>query len=1067
MGSVCAALPRQQTYPAHFRCGQFLVDTASPITLEPATDRSGPGQESGLVSVSGQPLRLYDQREVAVDILGQSFTAVVWAADVNTTVLGLDFFEGPGADLLLDVKNRAFVHRSALRPSPQASTSSHADLLQPTRVVSASVPDLPAPESPPAFPSSHPESPIRASVGPEPPLSGVPCYPPMSLAECARIAESKLQTYMSQLDCEHGTAPALIAPLHVDTGDSPPVFSPARPLFGEKEQFVRDVFRQWEQDGVVAPVDGEVEWASPVHVAKQPNGKLRVCGDFRRLNAVTQIDRYPLPTIRDFNAQLHGCCIFSKIDLKAAYHQVEVAPASQAKVVLHAPFGIYRCLRMPFGLKNAGQLFHRNLHLLLRDFPAAFVYMDDIIIASRHPQEHLQHLEELFRRLWQKRLRIQPSKCSLAQPAVTFLGHVVDSAGIRIPDDRVQAIASFPTPTDKKQLGRFLGMFAYVHRFIPQASGIVAPLHAIRNVTPTTAFVQAWREEHESAFVQAKAAIQNATLLVHPDPDARTEIWTDASDFAAGAVLVQLQRGDWHPVAYWSRSFNQAQRSYSAFDKEMLALSFALEHFRFYLEAQPIVVRTDHKPLVQALRKAADPVTPLQRRHLARISQLAQEVQYLRGDDNVLADALSRLPARPPLPEVDEVDVSLPLSAQVVAATPALPTGEALRREQEADQALMAWIERHRDAPSSRFQPRLLPVDESGDAWCDATPSTPRILVPSTLQRAAFDVFHQPAHPGWRASRSLILARYYWPKAAADIRRWARSCLACQRNKIGKHTKSPGRPMPVPSARFATLHIDLVGPLPANRGKAHLFTVIDSYTGWIEAFPLANAPSGTDAAACAGHLAAWISHYGAPKTIISDNGPQFVSRVWAETSRIMDFEHRLTSTYHPQANGRIERFHRKLKNALRARLDGQTNWMDHLPWVLFGLRTAPNTDTGFSPFELVFGERPRFPGESSRLLQAPPVTPFGRQLRQVMTEVRAQVPQWHQARDVSSHIPKELSDCAEVLVREDRTLPTLRPRYAGPYRVLCRHDKTFDLEMPQGTMPIAIDRLKPLLAILT
>ena len=154
MGPVCAALPPQQTYLAHFRSGQFLVDTASPITLEPAANRLGPGQESDLVSVYGQPLHLYDQSMVLVDILGQPFTAVVQAADVNNTVLGLDFFDGPGADLLLDVKNRAFIHCSALRLTPQASTSSRGDLLLPRLIVSASVADLPAPES--RLPSRHP-----------------------------------------------------------------------------------------------------------------------------------------------------------------------------------------------------------------------------------------------------------------------------------------------------------------------------------------------------------------------------------------------------------------------------------------------------------------------------------------------------------------------------------------------------------------------------------------------------------------------------------------------------------------------------------------------------------------------------------------------------------------------------------------------------------------------------------------------------------------------------------------------------------------------------------------------
>ena len=240
---------------------------------------------------------------------------------------------------------------------------------------------------------------------------------------------------------------------------------------------------------------------------------------------------------------------------------------------------------------------------------------------------------------------MNPKKCEFAKRSVKFIGYVIDKNSFRIPDDRVKVIEHYPMPKNKKDLGRFLGVYASVHQFLPQASGILSKLNRLRSLKTARQFQEAWDESCGEAFDKAKKHIGKAVLLAHPDRDAETEIWCDASQGSVGAVLMQKQGGHWVPLSFWSKALNKAQVSYSVFDKEMLAISYSVRHFRDYLEGQSITVRTDHRPLVGALSKRTDSQTPIQRRHLNYISQYVDKLEYLEGERNTVADALSRLPA--------------------------------------------------------------------------------------------------------------------------------------------------------------------------------------------------------------------------------------------------------------------------------------------------------------------------------------------------------------------------------------------------------------------------------------
>ena len=809
---------------------------------------------------------------------------------------------------------------------------------------------------------------------------------------------------------------------HIVT-EGPPVHAKVRRLDAEKLAVAKAEFSQMEELGIIRRSNSP--WSSPLHIAPKPSGGWRPCGDYRRLNTATVDDRYPLPHIQDFNRNLAGSKFFSKIDLMRGYHQIPMSPDSIPKTAIITPFGLWEFLRMPFGLKNAAQAFQRLMDNILQDIPFAFVYLDDILVASQDSTQHADHLRQVLKLLEVNGLVIRKDKCVFGVTELDYLGHRVTTTGILPLPERVSAIRNYPVPQSKTALQRFLGMINYYHRFLAKVAGQLAPLHAASSGKGQTI---EWSTDCQSAFVAAKTSLAEATLLHHPRSDAATSITVDASDTAIGGQLEQRFGRTWKPIAFFSRKLSTAEAKYSAFDRELLAVFAAIKHFRHFLEGRSFTAFTDHKPLTCALSSTTDR-SPRQTRHLSFVSEFTTDIQHVSGKHNVVADALSRIAAAA-LPTIDYNCLA-------------------------SDQATSEEITAYRTAITG------LNLEDvtlgQNTLLCDTSTGHPRPVVPKEWTRQVFDTIHGLSHTGVRPTQRAIAARFVWHGMKKDIQRWCQECHDCQSSKVHHHTHAPLTTRDPPSARFRDLHVDLVGPLPVSEGMSYLFTIVDRFTRWPEAIPLPDCRTET---VIKGFLRHWIARFGIPADLVSDRGPQFTSGLWAELNKVLGIKATTTTAYHPQANGMVERLHRQLKDSLKARAT-HPRWMDELPFVLLGMRTAWREDPDCSPAELVYGSSLHVPGEFLPPVAPQQNTPSSEFLRHLQTSMRSALPpppSHHGTRP--EQVPANLDSTGYVYIRQDGYRKPLTRPYSGPHRIVEVHDKYYVVNIDGHEDKVTIDRLK-------
>ena len=714
---------------------------------------------------------------------------------------------------------------------------------------------------------------------------------------------------------------------------------------------VRERLEEMKKKGIIEEVKKAPRWISGMSLVPKGKDDFRLVVNMRGPNRAIKRAFHPLPTIEEIRVRLTGATVFTKLDIKNAFHHLELDEESRELTVFQTETGMHQFTRLVFGVNCAPEIFQRAMEAILAGIEGIVVFIDDILIFSKDNESMEQRTESVLSKLRENNLTINKEKCEFSQTRVKFLGHQLSSNGFEIDEEKIRDVLSFSAPENPTDLRSYLGLATYLADYIENFADLVNPMWEVLKKQPFQ-----WSSEANRAFESSKTRIAKCTTTLgfFSETD-RTIVYTDASPHALGAVLVQENEKGARIICFASKTLTATEKAYPQVQKEALGIVWAVERLYFYLMGREFTIRTDARGLSfifdsdktsckRALNRADG--------WALRLSCYNYKIEWITGKEN-LADPSSRL-CKTTVPfEAKEYEPGLICQ---VTVSPTRPFGavslEQIRAASREDRELVklyhavendVW-----DADMAKFGKIRDELTTSDDMILRAGAA----VIPESLRPKILALAHE-GHPGMTAMKSILKDRVWWPRMMTEVEEFVKSCEKCA------ITGNPEKPVPMqmtelPQEPWSKLAIDFNGPHSVCGGKS-IAVLVDYYSRFLTAEFVKT----TDFASLEPVLERTFGLLGNPRSIRSDNGPPFNGHEWEVFCKHRNIVTEYSTPANPQQNGLVERYMQLVNKAITIAVASGTRCEEALAKAVAAHNAAQQRTTGMAPEVLLFGRRRR------------------------------------------------------------------------------------------------------------